>query len=335
MTVRPSVLVVLAALLLCAGPARAEEKIAVSFRTHWKAGDVVTHVEEELSTESVQVVGGGGKAMSDETKTTETNVVYVIKCLEADASGHMTRGIVHFSEFSIAVGADKDETLKGRSYRLAGVGKQRKMTPFGDPTKSESEAAMAWFAKNLGAEAHDEELADVLTPKAPVAAGDAIDVPMKALAQAIGAALPIDVEKSTGKVTIESISAEEVTHVYELLLETKGLPGQDGTVMAWAEGGKMTVKHRESAKPGGDAAPVEASEEMEWAGTTVEQQGTFKVVVKFGAKSSLKRVLGGDLPAGLEAPIAPAEGAKPDAAQPDAAKPDAAKPGEPVPTPPK
>src|SRR5204862_7776751 len=131
-------------------PARAEDRIKVALRTRWKAGEVVTVTQQETATQAGQVIVGG-KPVSDETKTTETNVVYVLKCLEADATGHMTKGIVHFSDFSRAIGAEKDETLKGRTYLLAGTGKDRKISPFGDPAKSESEAAMAWFAASLGA----------------------------------------------------------------------------------------------------------------------------------------------------------------------------------------
>src|SRR5262245_38470307 len=119
--------------LLVAASARAEDKIKVSARTRWKAGQVVTATAQETESQTAKVIMGG-KPISDDTKTTETNVVYVLKCLEADEQGHMTKGIVHFSEFSIAVGGEKDETLKGRTYLLAGLGKERKTTPFGDPT---------------------------------------------------------------------------------------------------------------------------------------------------------------------------------------------------------
>src|ERR1700716_376562 len=95
---------VLAALALAAAslPARADEgpKTKVTFRPHWKAGDVVTHTSEVSETDDVKVITADGKIVSDEVKTTVTSAAYVQKCVAADASGRMTSGIVHFMEFS-------------------------------------------------------------------------------------------------------------------------------------------------------------------------------------------------------------------------------------------
>src|SRR5437868_3890291 len=156
MKVRFALVAALGVLLVCASPARADDKVKVKGRTRWKAGDVVTVTVQDTEAVTDKVLGTDGKTVGEDAKTTETSVVYVLKCLEADATGHMTKGIVHFSEFSIAIGADKDETLKGRTYRLEGLGKARKVAPIGDPTKSESETAMAWFAQELGPDARDD-----------------------------------------------------------------------------------------------------------------------------------------------------------------------------------
>jgi hypothetical protein len=333
MKVRLAWVAALGVLLVCAAPARAEEKIKVSIRTRYKAGEIVTVTEQETENQVVKVMVGG-KPVNDETKTTETSVVYVLKCLEADASGHMTKGIVHFSEFTIAVGAEKDETLKGRTYRLAGMGKARKITPFGDPTKSESEAAMAWLSKSLGAESHDDEMGDLVSSDAPVGAGDSVSVSMKGFASLIP--IPLDVEKSSGKTTFEAVAPDEVTAVTEFTLATKGLPGQDGVVMAWAEGGQMSFKRRSVDKPDGSAAPSEVTEEGDWSGTTTEQAQGFSVVFKVTQRKSTKAIVGGELPAGIEKPEEKPGG---DAPAPDKPAPDKPvepeKPGEPAPDQPK
>jgi hypothetical protein len=304
--------------------ARADEggKAKVTFRPHWKAGEVVTHTSEETENESVKLVTTDGQVVSDEVKTTRIAAVYVQKCVEADAAGHMTKGIVHFSEFSLTVGKEKDETLKGRTYELNGVGKTRKIVSV-DSGKPESEAAMAWLAKNVGAESHTDEMDDLLSPKKEVAGGDVVEVPMQAVGEMFP--VPIDVEKSSGKVTIEAVAADSMTGTYEMTLETKGLPNsQTGALMAWAEGGKASIKGRRSAKPDGSRAPSESEVDFEMAGTTADQGG-IKVIFKTASKKTEKTVVGGELPKEPEpaAPPAPApDKPAPDKPQPEKPAPD-------------
>jgi hypothetical protein len=315
-------------LALASVTARADEgaKAKVAFRPHWKAGDVVTHVSEESETTDVKVVTADGKIVSDEVKTTVTSVTYVQKCVEADGGGRMAKKIVHVSEYSSTTGKDKDETLKGRTYEVTGVGKDAKIASM-DSGKPESEGAMSWLAKNVGPESHSDEMDDILSPKQEVGAGDVVEVPMKTVAAVLP--VPIDPEKSTGKVTIEAVSAESVTSNLEMGLETKGLPNpQSGALMQWAEGGKLSIKGRRTGKPEGAPAPTEASIDAEWAGTTADQGG-FKVVFKLTSKESQKTVVGGELPKPREpgVPDAPA----PDKPAPDKPAPDKPEPEKPAP----
>ena len=323
MTVRP-LAGALGAVLLLAGVCRAEgDKVAVSFRAHWKAGDTVTRTQHETQTQSVKVLGADGKPIQDESRATETEVTYVLKCVEADAAGHITKGLVYFSEYASTSNGERDESLKGRTYELTGVGKARKAAAVGNTAKSESDAAMGWLAKNLGAESNDDDFQDSVAPKAPVGAGDALDVPMKPIADVLSKDMPIDLEKSSGKLTIEAVAPDSFTSAVELTLQSKGLPNpQTGTLMTWAEGGKAVLKIRESARPDG-GAPSQAEMEMELSGTTTDQGGV-TIAFQLAQKQTDKTVVGGEIPAAPEKPAVPAP-EKPGAPAPAGPE----KPGEP------
>lgn len=311
--------------------ARAEDaaKVKLTLRTHWKAGDTVTRIAEESEKNAYKVTGADGKVQDEGVTEKATNYTRVEKCLEADAAGHMTKGLVYFSEFAHVSGKDRDESLKGVTIEVTGTGANTKWKVQGDTVLED--AAKGWVEQDLGPSDSADEVSETVSPKAEVAAGDAWEFDAKAIAAFFGKSLPVDPATATGKAKLEGLDGDVATSQVEFEFQTKAFPSQTGALLPWAEGGKFAVKSRWVNKADGAPAPATQSVEFLWAGKAKLSEGLQAEVTNSGKKEA-KTVAGGEIPKPPEPPKPPApDNPPPDKPAPDKPAPDKPPPDKPEP----
>ncbi len=217
---------------------------AVHLRDRWRTGDVVTRTGTIVDRQAFTVTAANGKTAKEQTTETQTAYVRVERCLEADAQGHWTRGLVHFARWSQSAGTEKDESLEGVTVEISGRGDARTWKPVSAGAKP-SAGASAWIGIQPGLGSDDDETNERLDPKTPVAVGEtwAPDKPAYFAEMAKGMAL--DPEKSDIALKLDRVEGPLATVVLTLTVASKGLPNtSSGFLMPWIEGGTWITSVR-------------------------------------------------------------------------------------------
>lgn len=173
--------------LICIAPlagARAEDGAAPTYpldtwNETWKVGDVVTAREENQFSAAFQIEAvnqaGETETQDQELSKTET-LLYQQKCLAVDDKGRRSKFVVHFTEWVLAEGEEKDTTLQGKHVEVTvtdGKLSWKLLTPGMD--LAEKPKVTEWLEENYGKDKKSggrDEFDRFGRPKAPVKVGD-------------------------------------------------------------------------------------------------------------------------------------------------------------------
>jgi hypothetical protein len=282
-------LAALAAVALVRPACADDEKKTLVTRDHWKTGDVVTATEHETKHEVVKVTMGE-QTLQDKTEDTATDVEWVTRCDEADASGKLLKAVVHVVSWSWSkTGEEKDTSLKGAVIDVTG-GTSRSWKARGDAKVGEG--AKAWLDQTFGEKSHDD---NALDPTGPLAPGESWTIDMAKAAQRLGGGgLEIDVAKSSGKGTLERYEGSNAVLSIALEMATKGLPLGPGQTAAWTEGGVLQLDVDMTVPVDGSMAGRTGASKFSMKGKA-EAQGA-NVALDVAGASTISSKAGGSIP---------------------------------------
>lgn len=255
-----------AACLFAAVAVRADEPKgrAVTFRTRWKADDVVTKTSESKETLAIAQVKDGQVQgeMHKEDKTTSYEVV--AKCSAADAAGHWTSGVLYFSSWSLVTASGTDESLAKVHVELTGFGPKAE-TKILTPGATVSDAAQAWLKSEFGSGSNNDALLDSLEPKDAVAVGAAWTVAGDVLVAALGDEVQLDPARSGAKLGWEKSEGGLDSFRGKITMQLAGLPaGEGGKLLKWKDDkGAIELAFLHTKKEGTHEATTETEAEGE------------------------------------------------------------------------
>jgi hypothetical protein len=314
---RRSLTIALLAGLVPLAAARAEETSAPTYELNtwnevWKAGDVATVREENVFSATLQFEAPNPETGQVETQDQEVSqtekLVYVRKCLAADARGKATQFLLHFTEWSrVEKGGEPDENLKGLHVEVTitdGTYAWKVLTP----EAKLSDAATAWLEENYGKEKEGSDgfdLEDLGRPEAPVKVGQS----WKGDPLALDFPFPLKRDESKVDLTLASVDDGAFRVLAKVRLQVSEFPlGDTGFALPFTDGGTFEgegdMRHT--------LAPHAFDGGAEFKGTlkgTASKKGMATVRMSLELVGRLSQTTGGTMPP-VPAPK-PTEGAKP------------------------
>lgn len=261
----------------------------------WKVGDVATREESQVQTEKT-VVNVGGQVVQDQTRTTDTSFVAVLRCDEVNDAGDYTKALVWFKAWKQLRGDTTDESLTGAHVEVEGAPGKRTARVVTPDLKPSIEAAQ-WLDKELGAgDKDDSKFSDAFLPAGPVAVGESWtpDIAKVAAMFGEGDKLTVVADKSTAKGTLVAVDGGIATLAWEIDLQTGSLKGPMGE-MAWKEGGvfKLRFGGRKALEAGDHTGEMAMDGNLSGV---VNAQGA-EVTLDVKLKNSGRFSKGGEIPA--------------------------------------
>jgi hypothetical protein len=281
-----------AALLAWAGDAKQHD---VEWRERWKAGQVVT-VEEHSTEEIVSPM---------KNEKTAVDVVYVVRCDEADADGRPTKRTVHVKSFKKVVDDVADESISGKT--LAVDGRTWKLADGSTPSRIASGWLNAMFTRD------PEEIGDMLKafdPPKQMSVGETWKPDPKKVREYFMSkmkGLPLAEEGVKLEMTLTSVTGADGTFDAVFRLPLGAAPGMppdakltsDSVMDAkWHGTGPLTDR-----TVGAEESSLTMKMSMDMGGQVMEM-----AAVKKAGKTT--KTAGGEIPAAAAPAPAPAPGVK-------------------------
>lgn len=215
----------------------------VSMRMRRSAGDVVTITRHEQNEERVLKVVDG-KAVEEAgfgVTQSRTDYVAVVRCIEADADGYVTKAQAYFATYARKKGETSDNELFGIQVQIDGKLTARTITLL-TPGKTLSDASRTWLDQNLGAYFRFDTLFAALEPKDPQPAGASWKIGGEDVATALDdGTVPLDASRMGAVVELKSVEGERADYRVALDIALKGLLIGPGKLMPWKRGGSGKV----------------------------------------------------------------------------------------------
>lgn len=210
--------------------AMADEAKAVQLpiRTRWKAGDVATwNYKDHESLTVTQAVEG--QEPNVEKHGSETAFVAILKCVEADPDGWMTKGLLWFQRWGREGGGSKDEGLTGVHVEMTGKGDARTLKVV-TPGKELTPDEQGWLEGNFGKENMRDAFEALTEPKEPVAVGGTWSTDVEKVASlVVSKRLTVDGSKGTMALKLLSLEGDAARYSFELSLPVTTVTSGKGT----------------------------------------------------------------------------------------------------------
>lgn len=262
----------------------------------YKVGEITTATSHDESTNNTKVATAEGAVAFAQDVKEVVDYTATHKVLEVDGDGHVTKELVHFSEWKQTKGDAASTELTGVHVEVTGTGVKRTwkiLTP-GVTLATIAEGTKGWLDKKFGGKA-DSEFGDAMKPGKPVAIGDSWDLSVDKIAEAMGNDMKFDAAKSTAKATLVGVEGDLATVHVEMKLQLVSLPAGPGAVLKVLEGGALEMTGEghaplaPTARGDGGAMTMKLS-----AKTDAPQNMTATIEVEGKQESSTKA--GGEMP---------------------------------------
>jgi len=241
-----AVLLTSAALVAVASrPAGADEPAKKAYkvllRERWKAGDVATRTVRETAETNVEVREGDAEAKKLPKNERQTSYVAVLKCLEADAEGYVTKMLVYLNAWTLESGPEKDSSLAGVHIEVTGKGAERAwkiLTPGATPSKF----ASGWIEQNFGKLASGDATNADMEPAAPVEVGATWEGKAASIAKRVAdRGIPVDVEKAKANGTLLGVDGATVRVKVAISFPLTEFVAGNGQRLPWKDGCTMEL----------------------------------------------------------------------------------------------